>query len=164
MSTHRELQNAQAALNEAVALMLAARAHGHDLNNEDAFEDALLDVNGCYIEWNTLRMQFDGDRPAVARDTSIAAAKTKPLMAGSLRRRVVEAVVAHWKLYGTGLTTDELEVRFKRTHQSVSSAVSDMDRKGWIVDSDERRVTRSGCKAIVWKPSSWAAEMIEGEH
>lgn len=187
MSTHRELKNAQQALNEAVNHLFRfsatirdlavemgdiidtpdfqldpdANAHTIDLC-EAALERHLKPVERAHETLLALQMKFDGDRPAVARDTSIAAAKTKPSSAGSLRRRVVEAILARWKLYQAGMTTDQLEVQFKRSHQSVSSAVSDMESKGWIKDSGERRETRSRCKAIVYVPTdlalTWAAE------
>lgn len=168
MSTHRELKNAQQALNEAVAPLRdeLIRLRAHSLSETWALSigvqsDILRGIFDAYNAWDALRKQFDGDRPAVARDTSIAAAKTNPPSAGTLRRRVVQAIVARFKLYQAGMTTDELEVLFKRSHQSVSSAVSDMESKGWIRDSGERRVTRSRCKAIVYKPTDLALTMIE---
>lgn len=161
MSTHRDLKQAQLALNEAVgAWRHTCFAPGYVTVSEQ--HSMLMEVVAAFDAWDALRKQFDGDRPAVARDTSIAAAKTNPSSAGSLRRRVVEAILARWKLYQAGMTTDQLEVQFKRSHQSVSSAVSDMESKGWIKDSGERRETRSRCKAIVYVPTdlalTWAAE------
>lgn len=156
--------NAQQALNEAVVAFLNTYATEHPAADERDYYTKRSRLRDAYESFDDLRMRFDGDRPAVASDTSIAAAKTRPLLAGSLRRRVVEAIVAHHKLYGSGLTTDQLEARFKRSHQSVSSAVNDMMTKGWIKDSKERRQTRSNCKAMVLVPTDLALNLIEGEH
>lgn len=163
MSSHRDLKNAQQTLNEAVLNWICAEWGDPAVLDPPRYTECGALIR-AYQEWNALRMQFDGDRPAAARDTSIAAAKTRPPLAGTLRRRVVEALVAHWKMYGAGMTTDLLEVRFKRSHQSVSSACNDMENKGWIVDSGVRLVTRSGCKAIAWKPTDLALGLVEGEH
>lgn len=50
-----------------------------------------------------------------------------------------------------GWTDDELEQHTGRTHQSVSAARNTLMRKGYIADSGQRRKTRSGNDAIVWK-------------
>lgn len=50
-----------------------------------------------------------------------------------------------------GWTDDELERATSRTHQSVSAARNTLMRKGYIIDSGQRRKTRSGNDAIVWK-------------
>lgn len=49
-----------------------------------------------------------------------------------------------------GFTDDELEIRMSRTHQSVSATRNTLMRKGYIVDSGDRRPTRSGNPAIVY--------------
>jgi hypothetical protein len=161
VSSYRDLKNAQQALNEAVGQMVWAVGAGATFDETGSEISSVCDA---YEVWDKLRKQYDGDRPAVASDTSIAAAKTRPLLAGSLRRRVVEAVVAQWKLYQSGLTTDQLEGRFRRSHQSVSSAVNDMMTKGWLKDSGERRQTRSNCKAMVLIPTDLALANIDEEH
>lgn len=164
MSTHRELKAAQLALNEAVRLwahLFGMRPHRPDdvltKDEEQRRAEAILERYDALVALQS----FDGDRPAVARDTSIAAAKTRPPAAGSLRRRIVQAITTHWKLYDTGLTADDLCVRLRRGHASVSSAVSDMETKGWIEDSGQRRETSSKCKAIVWRPTERAMQMIQ---
>lgn len=49
-----------------------------------------------------------------------------------------------------GWTDDELEQRTGRSHQSVSATRNTLMRKGYVVDSGDRRKTRSGNDAIVW--------------
>lgn len=50
-----------------------------------------------------------------------------------------------------GFTDDELEMLSDRTHQSISAARRNGVLRGLIYDSGQRRNTRSGNKAIVWK-------------
>jgi hypothetical protein len=57
-----------------------------------------------------------------------------------------------WWLRGTGpATDDELEQHLGLTHQSVSAARRNGVIRGLIYDSGEKRNTRSGNAAIVWK-------------
>jgi hypothetical protein len=162
VSTHRDLKQAQLRLNDAVERFVAERIRERALAGEGLVIGAEYNLIDALSDWQHHCRQFDSDRPAVARDTSIAAAKTRPPAAGSLRRQVVQAVVAQHKLYSKGLTADELCVRLRRGHASVSSAVSDMELKGWIYDSRDRRPTRNNAKAIVWAPSeralAWSME------
>jgi hypothetical protein len=49
-----------------------------------------------------------------------------------------------------GATDDDIEVSLKRSHQSVSGARNTLVRKGYLVDSGERRPNRYGNMAIRW--------------
>ena len=49
-----------------------------------------------------------------------------------------------------GLTNDEMLTLLGRWHNSVHPTVSRLVRRGLLVDSGERRPTRTGCPAIVW--------------
>jgi len=49
-----------------------------------------------------------------------------------------------------GMTCDEVEASLDLRHQTASARVHELGRSGKIVDSGERRVTRSGRKAAVW--------------
>ena len=62
-----------------------------------------------------------------------------------------------------GLTTDEVEEALDRTHQSISARVNALKDAGWIIDSGQRRKTRSGRDAIVWTPTRAAIEFV-AEH
>ena len=50
-----------------------------------------------------------------------------------------------------GLTCDEIEVIANMRHQTASARIRELFLAGKIVDSGERRVTRSGRNAVVWK-------------
>jgi len=79
------------------------------------------------------------------RDTSQQAAKQiKP---AALRLRLL----AEMRLRGSmGATCDELEQAMGLSHQTASARLREMNLKGQVVDSGERRPTRSGRAAIVW--------------
>jgi hypothetical protein len=62
----------------------------------------------------------------------------------------------------TGLTADAVQVRLRGTHQSVSPRVTELARNGWIVDTGQRRKTRSGRWAIVYRPTMKA--VIAAQH
>jgi len=48
-------------------------------------------------------------------------------------------------------TCDEVEVDLQGRHQSVSSRIRKGVQDGYIEDSGEKRQTRTGRKAIVWR-------------
>lgn len=50
-----------------------------------------------------------------------------------------------------GATTDELEWELNLRHQTASAQVRHLTEAGWLEDSGERRLTRSGRAAIVWR-------------
>ena len=50
-----------------------------------------------------------------------------------------------------GLTCDEAQVMLSMTHQSCSPCFTWLSKDGQIYDSGQRRDTRSGRKAIVWR-------------
>lgn len=52
-----------------------------------------------------------------------------------------------------GLTCDEAQSLLGITHQSCSPCFTWLSKDGQIYDSGQRRVTRSGRKAIVWSVS-----------
>ena len=54
-------------------------------------------------------------------------------------------------------TCDELEVGLGRTHQSVSSALHQLQHKGMIESSGVTRLTRSECPAVVWRAKAKVA-------
>lgn len=148
MSRDRDIKNAQAALNEAVGEFVG-EIRGSHWAGMGRF--ALL-----VERWDALeqaRNDFDGAGPAVGRRTSVNAAKANIPLKGSLRRRIVEAVAVRQREFGVGMTCDQLEVATGARHQSVSPAVSEMERGGWIKDSGEERLTRSNQPAIVWEPT-----------
>jgi hypothetical protein len=189
MSTHRELVNAQQRLNEAVDRLLPKSWSVRDLavelgdlidtpdfmtnpnRNEgtiDCVEMVLErhfgDLVAAHAEFDALRKQFDGDRPAPPVYTSIRAAKRPPFVTGSQAHTVLIAILAHWKLHGVGLTSDYLEGRLRKPHQTVSARINGLMKKGWIKDSGERAATRSGDLAIRWVPTEMALQWDADQH
>ena len=84
-----------------------------------------------------------------APDTSRAVAPR--IREGSLQDDVLTLFVnlAHTGV-AIGATDDDIEVALKRSHQSVSGARNTLVRKGYLVDSGERRPNRYGNMAIRW--------------
>lgn len=81
------------------------------------------------------------------RDTSIAALESMKLVAPSLRDRIAERYA---RIGDVGATCEEIERWFCRSHQTISSAMRAIQKRGAIVDSGKRRPTSSGRQAIVW--------------
>jgi len=85
--------------------------------------------------------------PAVLRsDTSVAAARSHAAEQVSGDERVVLRAIQEQG----GLTDDDLEVITGLSHQSASARRNGLVRKRLVRDSGERRLTRSGRKAVVW--------------
>lgn len=51
-----------------------------------------------------------------------------------------------------GVTCDEIESFANLSHQTASARITALKKRELIIASEERRLTRSGRKAIVWKP------------
>lgn len=83
---------------------------------------------------------------AVGSDTSEAAAVSMEPHVSRLEE-VVLGVIERAK----GATCDEVEVATGLPHQTASARVNGLMRKQVIIDSGERRLTRSGRKAVVWR-------------
>lgn len=81
-------------------------------------------------------------------DTSRNAAKSIREGAAKLRERV-RVAIARREHYGA--TCDELESLLEMRHQTCSARVHELAKVGAIVDSGERRKTRSGRKAAVYR-------------
>lgn len=145
MSTRRELDLAYAALAATVGRYLNGNASYRDLGH-------------AFDEVRALQTNLDGDAPANATDTSIAAAKTLP--GGAIRRKVLSTIYLHHQMMGTGMTTDAVERRLDRPHTSVSSAVNYLASHGLLEDSGARANTRQGRKAIMWKTTELADQFM----
>lgn len=93
---------------------------------------------------------YGGTPPHVAGDdTSTAAAEAIRPSVGTMRARVLEVLTA-MATFGDGHTDDELETITGFSHQSVSARRRELVLDGLVVDSGERRKTRSGRSAKVW--------------
>jgi Fic family protein len=89
-------------------------------------------------------------------DTSEAAAAAIQPHLSALQAEILETIKRHdqmvWLgLPWPGLTCDEIEQILDMKHQTVSARILELRRKGLIEDSGERRKTRSGRKAVVWR-------------
>lgn len=157
MVTKRELADAQAALNEAahgLVVYWATRGHNLLVDPEMALMTALSD-------WDVKRRQLDGQGPAVARSTSIAAAKSNIMLKQSVRRTILEIVVLHWNHFGVGMTSDEIMRRLGGKHQTISARVSELvNTYGLLVDTGLKLETSSGSKAIAWGPTGEAIALV----
>lgn len=155
-SRHRQLKEAQQRVNDAVAQLAARRL---EINVAGIATDytincgEVLDVVRAFDQFDQLRRDLDGDAPHAHRDTSANAAKTAPKH-GSMRRRILDAVVAHDEMYRDGMTCHELEARLRGTHQNVSPQVNYLESAGFIENSGRVRKTPSGREAIVWQPTA----------
>lgn len=87
---------------------------------------------------------------AKGSDTSRAAAKSMQTEAAILRDRIYRAIETSDK----GMTCDEVEAKLGLTHQTASARVNELMNTDRIIDSQQRRDTRSGRKAVVWIPST----------
>lgn len=80
-------------------------------------------------------------------DTSVLAAEALEPTLGNLQRLALSAIRHAGE---TGLTADELAAQLGLGRASIQPRTSELQRKGWIRDSEQRRLNASGRKAIVW--------------
>ncbi len=81
------------------------------------------------------------------QDTAIAAAYRIEPVTGEQRTFVYETLCAHPK----GLTDEEICAITGLSAKSENPRRWELVKKGHVIDSGKRRLTVSGCKAIVWK-------------
>jgi hypothetical protein len=93
-----------------------------------------------------LKLILGGAAPSVAGDTSEAAAHSIAPHMGRLCSMVVEYVRGQG---ARGATSDEVEEALDLRHQTASARLKQARDLGVLVDSGERRLTRSGRKAAV---------------
>ena len=75
-----------------------------------------------------------------------------------LRRRVEDAVRAAGP---AGLTCDDLEAHLAMRHQTCSPRVNELVAQGRLLDSGQRRRTRTGRTAVVWIVPSCVGHRVE---
>lgn len=97
---------------------------------------------------------------ADAPETSAEAAKWMSGQASKVAGQVFREIYTAHLRGAIGLTTDAIEVRLRRSHQSVSPRVTDLRNKGWIKDAGYTRETRGGHKAVVWAPTDMALATV----
>lgn len=172
MSSKRDLKMAQQDVNDAVRYLLQEGVVAeHPMYQAISIDElAFLSLHESYAQ---LQIVMNGltnlDAPAVARDTSIAAAKAALPGRNTLLREVLATIMFrhHMTRGADGMTTDQIEVRInaqhvqQRHHGSFSSAVSTLEDREFIRDSGDRRLTRSKRKAIVWVPTDKAIKLMK---
>lgn len=154
VSRHRQLKDAQTAVNEAVA---AWSTLVQKIGFAPHMNPMALNLLNAWTEFDQLRRDLDGPSAHAARDTSANAAKgLPPLKSGHLRRLIVRTLAGHYSGYHDGLTCKELEHRLRKAHENVSPQVNYLERAGWIRNSGRTRANPSGRAAIVWEPTEAA--------
>lgn len=81
-------------------------------------------------------------------DTSAAAAESMAPLTGKLRVKVYQFIGN--RMFGA--TCDEVEVALGLRHQTASARCYELKHMGWIYETNDRRPTRSGRKAVVLAP------------
>jgi hypothetical protein len=76
---------------------------------------------------------------------------------GTLMDEVLTLFVNLGYAGGRGATDDDIEQATTRSHQSVSAARNTLVKKGYLVDSGERRPNRWGNMAIRW---TWTGKKV----
>lgn len=112
--------------------------------------------------WDELRLSLEGEGPAVARATSIAAAKSRLMGKQSLRRDILVMVVAHHNKWQVGMTSEQIQARIPEgTHQTVSARVSELVNTYQLLHDSGRKIeTSSGSKATVWEPTDECRQLV----
>lgn len=152
VSRHRQLKDAQTAVNEAVANWIDAKSYQYgDLH------DAERRLLGAWNEFDQLRRDLDGQAPHANRDTSVNASLPRK---GYMRRKILDLLVAHQIEYRDGLTCKEIEARLNGEHENVSPQVNYLETAGWIRNSGRTRLTPSKREAIVWEPTASALDAV----
>lgn len=103
----------------------------------------------------------DASTPGKARRNgsaeSVAARWAVMPKTGTQRRRILDA----FRLRPTW-TDDELIVALGMSHQSVGPRRGELVGGGWLTDSGERRLTRAGLMATVWRLTPQARQRWGG--
>ena len=66
---------------------------------------------------------------------------------GTQRHRIWSLMTSH-----DGLTADEVNERTGISPNTINPTIRGLVLDGWLEDSGERRMTRAGNEAIVWRP------------
>jgi hypothetical protein len=93
---------------------------------------------------------YGGFPPHARTDTSIDAADSIIDSINELQRTILAFILDTEGEDVTGATCDEIEEELGLKHQTASARVRELSQRGLIVDSGDRRPTRSGRQAIVW--------------
>jgi len=99
---------------------------------------------------------YGGKPPCVAgSETSEEAADRIKDHVGRLQREVLAWLE---RMGDLGATCDEIETDLGLSHQTVSARLCELERKDWITKTTEKRQTRSGRRAFVYKAGNGAGK------
>ena len=90
-------------------------------------------------------MKHGGNEYSTEAHKSIRASKSK------LRQEVLSAI----RDFFYGATSDEVEQLLNYPHQTVSARMTELKALGLIVPTGEKRKTRGGRNAGVWRTYEW---------
>jgi hypothetical protein len=134
----------------------------HGLYEEDQLTDAkwadVVRLQRALGELDKLRQVEKPRASAVAPVTSHEAAAWAAKSQKAVNRRILRFM--HDRPV-SGATVDEIMYVLQGSHQTISARVNELVNAFWLVDTRERRETRSGAQAIVWKLSSTARYVMD---
>ena len=92
-------------------------------------------------------------------DTSREAAESMASIAPTIRQRVYQYILSQGHF---GSTDDEIEVGLSMSHQTASARRRELEKCGAVYRTDERRPTRSGRRAGVYRavPGAYSGTRI----
>jgi hypothetical protein len=149
-------RTAERAVIEAAKRVSAKHSHTHWWDEVKALDQAVEALEALDLE------------PATAVRTKGLPLATSEAAAAYMSKRVHDVVgevfgqiLSVCRQGAFGLTTDAVEQRLRRSHQSVSPRVTELRDQGWITDSGQKRKTRYGQDAVVWTPTPAAMRAAE---
>src|SRR5687767_11665790 len=115
-----------------------------------------LALAGALRELRELRLELP-DQARSSRGHPVTSDQAAAWMRGPRAKSAAARIVREvWDWPITGRTVDELIASLGMPHQTCSPRVNELRNDGWLVDSGQKRATRSGNEAIVWVLSARA--------
>ncbi len=118
----------------------------HGAISREPLEVAIEQLDLCAQAFEE-SLTLNGPVASGERDTSRLAALTILPKAASLRRQVLELIVAAGD---RGVTCPEAEMGLGGVHQTISARINDLLVGGWVRDSGVRRRLEGRRPAIAW--------------
>jgi predicted ArsR family transcriptional regulator len=98
-------------------------------------------------------------RPGAAASTQITSAWLAVPTTGTDRLKVLAEIVSRGE---RGATDDEMQVALGMNPSTQRPRRVELVERGWLFESEEKRATRSGRPAAVWKLTNEAKEKLRG--
>ena len=118
---------------------------GHTGTEHDVWDQAIDHVT--HYVTHRPNPAVNGTIPGKAKTSQAAAHRAIP-RSGTNRERVLQLLV---RAFPNGMTDDEMQQATGMAHQSQTPRRNELVKQGWITDSGERRTTRRGDLATVWR-------------